>query len=278
MLFVSHTTVSFAQDSEGEFSGETVKIGTVGSELADIWEFVADKASEEGIELEIVLFTDYNSPNISLVDGSLDMNAYQHSDFLNEWNKSNETDLTSIGVTFATPLRFFSDKHESIDDLPTGAIIAIPNDVASSSYALQILDYAGLITLADDIEDLPTVNDIIENPNNFEIIELEAAQIPASIPDIDMGVIHQVYLESTDFEPNDAIYSYGHNAETFNYNRLNTITVRKEDQDNALYNHVVELYQSDDVAEFITELSNDGHIPAWILLDEYEALNAEVNE
>lgn len=168
-------------------------------------------------------------------------------------------------------MRFFSEKHNSIEDLSEGAIIAIPNDLASSSYALQILDYAELIKLDESIDALPTVNDIVENPNNYEIIELEAAQIPAAMADVDMGVIHQVYLESTDFEPNDAIYSYGHNTETFNYNRLNTVTVREEDQDNPLYQYIVDLYQSDDVAAYIEEISNGGHIPAWILLEEYEA-------
>lgn len=270
-LFLEPMAPAKAEVFSEEFVGETVTIGTVGEELADIWEFVADKAAEDGIELDIVLFTDYNTPNISLVDGSLDMNAYQHTDFLNDWNEANETNLVSIGNTFATPLRFFSEKHNSIEDLSEGAIIAIPNDLASSSYALQILDYAELIKLDESIDTLPTVNDIVENPNNYEIIELEAAQIPAAMADVDMGVIHQVYLESTDFEPNDAIYSYGHNTETFNYNRLNTVTVREEDQDNPLYQYIVDLYQSDDVAAYIEEISNGGHIPAWILLEEYEA-------
>lgn len=270
-LFLEPMAPAKAEVNSEEFAGETVTIGTVGEELADIWEFVADKAAEDGIELDIVLFTDYNTPNISLVDGSLDMNAYQHTDFLNDWNEANETNLVSIGNTFATPLRFFSEKHNSIEDLPEGAVIAIPNDLASSSYALQILDHAELIKLDESIDALPTVNDIVENPNNYEIIELEAAQIPAAMADVDMGVIHQVYLESTDFEPNDAIYSYGHNPETFNYNRLNTITVREEDQDKPLYQYIVDLYQSDDVADYIEKISNGGHIPAWILLEEYEA-------
>lgn len=277
LFLLSSLQVAQSEEDTDKFAGEKVKIGTVGDELADIWEFVADKAAEEGIELEIILFTDYNTPNISLVDGSLDMNAYQHSDFLKEWNDSNNTQLTSIGTSFATPLRFFSEQHSSIDDLPEGATIAIPNDLASSSYALQVLDLAGIIKIDDNLDSLPTINNIVENPSNFEIVELEAAQIPATMPDIDMGVIHQAYLESTDFEPNDAIFSYGHNPETFNYNRLNTITVRAEDQDNPLYQHIVDLYQSQDVADYINEISNGGHLPAWILLEEYEASLEEEN-
>ncbi|MGX7092486.1 MetQ/NlpA family ABC transporter substrate-binding protein [Hutsoniella sourekii] len=254
-----------------EFEGQKVKIGVVGSEYEEIWKFVAEKAKqEEGIDLEVVLFDDYNMPNQALRDGSIDLNAFQHDKFLANWNEENDGDLTTIGYTHYVPFRIYSDKYKSLDDLPQGAKVAInqaPTAVASS---LAMFEHVGLIKLEDKDNHLPTPSDIVENPKELEFIELDAAQIPAAVTDVDAAIIDYSFLGSTDFKPSDAIFVYGDTVETMDPLAVNNITARAEDKDNPLYKKIVELYQSEDVANKIEEVTQGGSIPAWDLMDQIQ--------
>lgn len=258
---------------EKPFDGETVKVGVVGGEAEEIWKFVAEKAKEEeGINLEVVLLTDYNIPNEALADGSIDMNAFQHDVFLDNWNKENNGDITTIGYTVAVPTRIYSLNYNSLEELPDGAKVAVNSAPTSLSYNLITLERAGLITLKDNDELLPTPQDVDENPKNIEFIELDGAQVPAAVPDVDAAFIDNSFLEGTDFEPSDAIYIYGDTPETVNLDRVNNIAVRGEDKDNPLYLKIVELYQTEEVADKIKEVTRGGSIPAWDLVEEAKEL------
>ena len=260
-----------AMASAGEFEGQTVKIGVVGEEYEELWEFVAERAKEqEGIDIEVVLLTDYNIPNVALADGSIDLNAFQHDVFLENWNKENDGDLVTIGYTVAVPTRIYSDKYKSLDELPEGAKIAVNAAPTSLGYNLQSLERAGLIKLAESDELLPTLNDIEENPKKLEIVELDAANIPAAVSDVDAAFIDDSFLASTDFRPNDAIYVYGDTPETINLSRVNNIVARSEDKDNPLYLKIVELFQTDEVAQEIDRIFEGGSIAAWDLVEQAE--------
>lgn len=253
---------------EREFEGETVKVAVVGDEYAEIWDYVSQKVEkEEGINLEVEMLTDYVIPNEALSDGSVDLNAFQHDEFLENWNNENDGDLVTLAYTVSVPLRLYSDKYESIDDLPEGAKIACNNAPTSLSYNLQMLERVGLIKL-DEEAVLPTPSDIVENPKNIEIIELDAAQIPAAVADVDAAFIDNSFLGGTDFQPSDAIYVYGDTPETINLKRVNNIACRSEDKDNPLYLKIVELFQQDDVAQKIDEVTNGGSIAAWDIMKE----------
>ncbi|SEQ31761.1 D-methionine transport system substrate-binding protein [Ignavigranum ruoffiae] len=257
--------------SAAEFEGQTVKIGVVGEEYEELWEFVAERAKEqEGIDIEVVLLTDYNIPNVALADGSIDLNAFQHDVFLENWNKENDGDLVTIGYTVAVPTRIYSDKYKSLDELPEGAKIAVNAAPTSLGYNLQSLERAGLIKLAESDELLPTLNDIEENPKKLEIVELDAANIPAAVSDVDAAFIDDSFLASTDFRPNDAIYVYGDTPETLNLSRVNNIVARSEDKENPLYLKIVELFQTDEVAQEIDRIFEGGSIAAWDLVEQAE--------
>lgn len=257
--------------SAAEFEGQTVKIGVVGEEYEELWEFVAERAKEqEGIDIEVVFLTDYNIPNVALADGSIDLNAFQHDVFLENWNKENDGDLVTIGYTVAVPTRIYSDKYKSLDELPEGAKIAVNAAPTSLGYNLQSLERAGLIKLAESDELLPTLNDIEENPKKLEIVELDAANIPAAVSDVDAAFIDDSFLASTDFRPNDAIYVYGDTPETINLSRVNNIVARSEDKDNPLYLKIVELFQTDEVAQEIDRIFEGGSIAAWDLVEQAE--------
>lgn len=261
--------LSFVNAKDKPFDGQKVRIGVVGSEDEEIWKDVAKRAKEqEGIDLEVVLFTDYNMPNQALTDGSIDLNAFQHDVFLENWNKENKGDIVTLAYTVAVPIRIYSTKYTSLEDLPEGAKIAVNSAPTSLSYNLFSLQRAGLITLKDNGELLPTPRDVEENPKNIEFVELEAAQIPAVIEDVDAAFIDDSFLESTPFEPADAIYIYGDTPETINLDRVNNIAARGEDKDNPLYQKIVELYQTDETSKKIEEVKHGGAISAWDLVKE----------
>lgn len=254
--------------SNTAFAQEKVSIGVVGEEYEAIWLYVAEKAAEEGIELEVVMFTDYNIPNVALADGSVDLNSFQHDVFLENWNTENKGDLVTIGYTVAVPTRIYSEEYTSLDELPDGAKIAVNNAPTSLSYNLQTLERAGLITLGETGELLPTTDDIVENPKNLEIIEVEGSHIASLVPDVDAAFIDNSFLDATNFEPKDAIYVFGDTPDTINISRVNNIAARAEDADNEVYLKLVELYQQEDVAEVIDEVTSGGSIPAWDLVKE----------
>lgn len=278
-LLLGSTTVLQVSAQEREFEGETLSVGVVGTEYEEVWQFVAEKAlAEEGIEIEVVLLTDYNIPNEALRDGSIDLNAFQHDVFLNNWNQENNGDIVTIGYTYAVPTRIYSEKYDSLDELPDGAKIAVNSAPTSLGYNIQTLVRAGLITLDDSEELLPTPSNIAENPKNLELIELDGAQIPAAVLDVDAAFIDNSFLGGTDFVPSDAIYVFGDTPETINIDRVNNIAARSEDADNPLYLKVVELFQQDDVAAKIEEVTQGGSIPAWDIVKEAQEIQKQDQE
>ena len=249
--------------AEGEFEGEQAKVGVASDNELAVWEFVADKAKEEGIDLEIVQFTDYVQPNEALANGSLDLNAFQHTAFLNDWNKANDGELEPIGFTYVSPMGAYSQKIKKLEELPEGAKIAIPNDPTNGGRALLLLQSAGLIKVDEAAGVLATVDDVTENPKNLEFEELDAAQVAISLADVDLAVINTNFAIDNDLSLKDALFVDSDNPAELNEEYKNTITVRGEDKDNKLYQHIVEIYQSKDVADKIVETSNEADVAAW---------------
>lgn len=255
---------SSAVQAQGEFEGEKVTVGVVSEAEEQVWEFVAEQALEqEGIEIELVLFTDYVQPNVALQDGSTDLNAFQHVAFLNEWNEANDGDLESLGFSYVTPLGIYSEKVTSIEEISEDAIIAIPNDPTNGGRALLGLELAGLIEVDDAAGILPTVADITDNPLNIQFEELEAAQIAQALPDVDAAVINNTFALDAGLSVEDAIFLDAENPADLPDDYKNVIAVHSDNADSALFAKVVELYQTDEVAEKLKEASNGGDVPAW---------------
>lgn len=284
LLGASSTVAVFAQDEAGQFDGEQVTVGVASDYEADVWEVVVDKAAEEGIEVEIVLFTDYVQPNISLQDGSTDLNAFQHIAFLNSWNEENDGDLTALGFTYVAPLRAYSDKLESLDDLQDGDKIGIPNDPTNGGRALLALEQAGLIEVDDAAGVLPSVDDITVNDRNLEFEELEAAQLAQVLPDVAAVFVNNNFALDAGLSVEDAIFSDGDDIESLAADYKNVIATRGEDVENELYAHIVSLYQSEEVAAKLDEVSAGADLPAWTENDAYpldfsaEATEADADE
>lgn len=254
--------IAFAEDKP--FDGETVKVGVASDDEIEVWEFVAELAEKEGITLEVELFNDYVQPNVAVASGDLDLNAFQHVAYLEEWNKENDEDLQPIGYTYVSPLGAYSEKVTSLDELAEGAVVAIPNDPTNGGRALLLLEQAGVLEVDDAAGVLPTLKDITKNDKKLEFKELDAAQVAVSLPDVDAAIINTNYALDHDLSiEDDAIFVDTEDLAKVNEVYKNVVVTRKDDVENELYQHIVELYQSEEVAEKITEITDGANVAAW---------------
>ena len=250
--------------AQGEFEGEKVTIGLASSNAYDYWDVVVENALEqEGIEIELVLFSDYNQPNEALQNGSLDLNATQGYPFLFSWNDENNGTITPIGNTLITPLGLYSDKHMSVEDIPDGGTIAIPNDPSTYGRALQALEIAGLIDVDEAAGIFPEEKDILDNPKDLQFELLDPAMAAVVLQDVDAAIINTGFASDAGLKVSDAIFADAHNLDNVNPMYINVIAAREEDKDNPLYLKIVELFQTDEIAEIIKESSDGSLIPVF---------------
>ncbi|GAB7231733.1 MetQ/NlpA family ABC transporter substrate-binding protein [Facklamia hominis] len=250
-----------AQDKS--FEGESVKVGVASEYEEDVWKVVQDKAKSEGIDLEIVLFNDYVQPNISLADGSIDLNAFQHVAYLNDWNESNKEDLQAIGFSYVAPLKLYSKKIKSLDELKEGDTVAIPSDVTNGGRALLALQQAGVIEVDESKGVLPTVADIIKNDKNIKFQELDASQLANALPDVAAAAINNNFATDAGLSDDQAIYNDAEDISSLPIDYKNVIVARADQKENPLYLHIVELYHSQEVTDKLSEVSKGSDVPAW---------------
>lgn len=241
----------------------TVKVGVTGSQMQTVWEYVAEKAKKENINLEVVTFSDYVQPNTALAEGSLHINAFQHRQYLANWNKERKTDIKEIGTTFIVPLYYFSNKYKSLTELPEGATVLIPSEVAIQGRALVALQSAGVLKLKDGGSLKSTQADIIENPKKLKIIEAESAQAPRLLADVDAATINGSMAHDAGLNVKDYIFTDGDHLDTIPADRYNIIAVNGKDVDNPTYKKIVELFQSDDVIAKLNEIAPGQYVPVW---------------
>ena len=256
------------QTSKQETAKETkpaehVKVAVVGSAAHEIWDFVADKAKKENIDLEIVEMNDYVLPNTALEEGSVQLNAFQHRAYLAQWNKDKGSDIKEIGTTFIVPLYYFSTKYKSLKDLPENAKVLVPKEVAIQGRALVALETEGLITLKDGVGTKASLADITSNPRNLEIIEAESAQAPRLLQDVDAASINGSMAQNAGLKVEDYIFTDADHLDTIPKDRFNIIAANAKDADNPTYKKIVELFQADDVAKKMNEIGPGQYFPVW---------------
>lgn len=174
---------------------EPVKIvvGATPTPHAEILEAVKTVLAGQGYELEILEFTDYVQPNLTLDSGDLDANYFQHQPYLDDFNAENGTDIVPLTAVHYEPLGIYPGKTASLSELADGAQVAVPNDTTNEARALLLLEAQGLIKINPDAGLKATINDITENPKSLKIIEIEAAQLARSLPDVEIAVINGNY-------------------------------------------------------------------------------------
>ena len=256
------------QTSKQETTKETkpaehVKVAVVGSAAHEIWDFVAEKAKKENIDLEVVEMNDYVLPNTALEEGSVQLNAFQHRAYLAQWNKDKGSDIKEIGTTFIVPLYYFSTKYKSLKDLPENAKVLVPKEVAIQGRALVALETEGLITLKDGVGTKASLADITSNPRNLEIIEAESAQAPRMLQDVDAASINGSMAKDAGLKVEDYIFTDADHLDTIPKDRFNIIAANAKDADNPTYKKIVELFQADDVAKKMNEIGPGQYFPVW---------------
>ena len=241
-----------------------VSIGVVSEVEVDVWKDVKKRLEDKNIDLSIEQFSDYPQVNLALADGSLDLNAFQHVAYLEDFNANNDGELTPIGFTYISPLGLYSDTLENYEDLPDGAEIALPNDVTNGGRGLLLLQALELIKLDESKGTNATVSDITENPKNLEFVELDAAQIARSLQDVDAAIINTNYATDSGLNPKeDALFLDTDNITDVAEIYKNIVASREEDKDNETYKLVVEEYQTQVTADLLDELSEGNDVPAW---------------
>ena len=257
LIILAVFTLVFVGSVQAE--AEDLSIGATPLPHSEILEFIREDLQAEGIELEIVEFTDYVTPNIALDDGSIDANFFQHVPYLEQFNADRGLDLVAAVKVHVEPIGLYSNKYESLEEIPEGASIALPNDPSNEGRALILLHNKGVITL-DDPENLnATPIDIVENPKNLNFEELEAAQLPRVLPDVAGAVINTNYALEADLNPlEDALVMEGSNSPY-----VNVIAVRSGEEDSEKIQTLKDIIQSEKVKEFILEEYEGAVVPAF---------------
>ena len=227
-----------------------IKIGATAGPHAQVAEAVAKEAKKQGIDLKVVEFSDYVTPDKALADGDIQLNAYQHVPFMENFNKQNGSKLVAIGKTILMPMGLYSNSVRSAADVPEGSIVAIPNDPTNGGRGLALLAKAGLITLKDGVGFKATVADITSNPKNLQIQELEAAQLPRSLDDVVVAAIPMNYVQSAGLNVEKQGFFLEPKDEPL---AVMILAVREQDKDNETYKKIADIYKSNAIKQFIND-------------------------
>ena len=231
---------------------KTIKVAASPTPHAEILNSISDALEEDGWTLEVVEFDDYVQPNVATTEGDVDANYFQHVPYLDQYNQENDTDLVAVGNVHYEAMGVYKGTKKSLSELADGDKIGVPNDVTNEARALQLLAANGVLTLKAGVGLEATKTDIVENPHNIEIVELEAATIPNSLPDLAFGVINANYALGAGLTTDDSVVyetADSEAAETY----VNVIVVNAENKDSEKTKALVKAVQTDEVKDFILE-------------------------
>ncbi|UWR36102.1 MULTISPECIES: MetQ/NlpA family ABC transporter substrate-binding protein [Sulfitobacter] len=240
-------------------AAEEIKVGVSPGEHAEIMEEVARIAEPMGLDIDVVEFSDYVVPNQALADGDIQANSFQHVPYLEAQMKDRGFELSVVGNTITTPMGVYSDKITALADLEEGATFGIPNDPTNGGRALLVLQELGLIKVDEAAGLVPTVLDITENPKDLSFKELDAAQLPRSLADLDAALINTNYAIASGLSPKEDSIA----MESAENPYVNVIAVRKGDEEAAWVETLLKAYHSDEIKAFIDESYQGTVITSW---------------
>jgi D-methionine transport system substrate-binding protein len=243
----------------GEKKEVTLKVGATADPHAKILQYVQPKLKEQGVNLEIKEFTDYVQPNIQVFEKQLDANFFQHTPYLDDFNKKNNMNLVKAAGVHIEPFGAYSKKIKKIDELKDGATVAIPNDATNGGRALALLEKNGLIKLKDGVGISGTVKDVVENKKKLNLKELEAAMLPRLLDEVDLALINTNYALQAKLSPaKDALF-----IEDKNSPYVNILVSRPDNKDSEAMQKLVKLLNSEDVKNFINDKYKGEIVPAF---------------
>lgn len=236
-----------------------VKVGATPVPHSEILNFIKPMLDKEGVDLQVVEMTDYVRPNLAVADKELDANFFQHTPYLNKFSTERNLQLVNAAGIHIEPMGVYSKKVKNLNEIKNEAQIAIPNDPTNGGRALALLAKAGLIKLKAGVTIEATVADIVDNPKNLKIRELEAPQLPRSLEDVDAAVINTNYaLEAKLVPTKDALF-----IEQQDSPYVNILVVRKGDESRPEIQKLVKVLKSEEVKKFINEKYSGAIVPAF---------------
>lgn len=254
--------------TDGSNDVTVVKVGIMNGRIKDdeTWQIINQKLKPQHIQVELKRYEDYNLPNKDLEKGVLDLNAFQHKSFLDDWNKKNNGDLVPIGETYLSPLRLYSSIYKDINQIPDGTTIRVPNDTINQSRGLKFLENLGLITFKPssnkESNDLVSVKDILTNRKNFNIQAFPVEQLLAKYgTGITVAITTDDYAKMANLSVGDVISVEKINSSSKQW--VNVVSARKNDKNNPIYKKIIDAYQTPEVAEAMEDEIGRYQIPAW---------------
>lgn len=260
LTFITGALAGCGKNTQKTESTRTIKVGLTGVIYEDIWNPIKEQLAGEGINLELVQFSDFALPNNALNSGEIDINAFQHHAYFNSDVKKNGYNITAIADTFVIAMNLYSEKIKNVDELKDGDVIAIPDDASNGGRALKLLESAGIIKIAESAGANPTVSDIAAYNVKVTIREVAAANVPSIIPDVTAAVVNGNYALDYGINPQTAIFEEKEYADD-SYFCL--IAVRSGETGDPAYKRIVELFQSEQTKQIFQNTFNGFFVPAW---------------
>ena len=237
-----------------------IKVGATAGPHAEVVQAAAKAAEKDGLKVQVVEFTDYLGPDKALAEKALDLNVYQHEPFLKNFNANQKTDLVAVAPAILMRMGIYSNRVKNVNELKDGATVGIPNDPTNGGRGLQLLEKAGLIKLKEGAGFKATLADVVDNPKHLQFKELEAAQLPRSIDDLDAATITMNYVMSAGLDPaKQGIFLEDKDAPL----ALMVIAARPDNKDSEAVQKFVKAYHSDEVKKFIADKYKGTIVPAW---------------
>jgi D-methionine transport system substrate-binding protein len=240
-------------------SAEELSIAATPVPHAEILEFVKPMLAEQGVELDVRVFTDYIQPNVQVDQKAMDANFFQHQPYLDEFNAGRGANLVTVTGVHVEPFGAYSSDIKSLNELKDGGVVAIPNDPTNGGRALLLLQKAGLITLKEGSKITATPRDIADNPKNLEFKELEAATLPRILNQVDVALINTNYALEAGLNPiKDALIIEGSDSPY-----VNVLVARPDNKDSDAMKKLAAALTSEDVKDFINENYQGAVVPAF---------------
>ncbi|MDU5504194.1 MAG: MetQ/NlpA family ABC transporter substrate-binding protein [Anaerococcus vaginalis] len=243
---------------------QSIKIGVVGEYNEVLNEVIKRYEEKTGNKAELVVFSDYNQPNEALESGDIDLNAYQHKKYLEEYNKDHKTDLVSIGNTMLAPLGIYSKEYKSLDKVKENDEVVIPNDASNGARALFLLQDAGLIKVKGKKGDSVRLEDITENPKKLKITEVDASQTARNLDTVALAVVNDTFALDSKIATEYPALKFEDSKADDNNPYVNIFAAKKDRKDDKVLNDFVKnYYQTDQTKEDYKKFTGGAWIPAW---------------
>lgn len=238
---------------------QPLKVGTTGGPIAEILQHAVAKAKEKGLDVKVIEFSDWVSPNEALQSGDIDANLFQHTPFLTAAIQARGYKFTPLAPTYVLPVGLYSKKVSKFEDVKSGGSVAIASDPVNGARGLLLFEKAGLIKLRSGASDKATVRDIVENPRKLKFLEIEAPQLPRVLDDVELAQVSISYLIASGGNPESLLIADGFGDPQYALQ----FVVRSDRKDDERFKRFIDIYRSTEVKNYIVSKYGRFFVPVW---------------